>query len=186
MNLRTCFAKTDNLDTLLIDCEYLVNFCHKVKIYLLIPTWWGEGSPMSFCKYEYMLHSQNLDLMTDDMAFIFIIYDDWKEVYTQLFDQESNYLEFCKTATFTIWFSDWGKNTNYRARERCAQTFLGFTPLLVDGGMTVWGLIKTKTPITTAKMCLQFLSLSSGAKLWFNHEFSFCLIEISPISNPIQ
>ena len=35
-------------------------------------------------------------------------------------------------------------------------------------------------------MCLQFLSLSSGAKLQFNHEFSFCLMEISPVSNPIN
>lgn len=63
------------------------------------------------------------------------LYDDWKEVYTQLFDQESNYLEFSETATFTIWFSDWGKNTNYRAQERDVHRHSLVSPLfLLMGG----------------------------------------------------
>ena len=130
-----------------------------------------------------MLHSQNLDLMTWHLS-----------------------LWWLKGSVYTIIWSGiqlfgilWNRNIHHliqwlrkkhqlpRARERCAQTFLGFTPLLVDGGMTVGGLgvilIESKTPITTTKMCLQFLSLSSGVKLWFNHEFIFCLMEITPISN---
>ena len=31
MYLRTCFAKADTLDTLLIDCVYLVNVCQSLQ-----------------------------------------------------------------------------------------------------------------------------------------------------------
>ena len=180
MNLRTCFAKTDNLDTLLIDCEYLANFCHKVKIYLLILTWWGEGSPMSF--------SVNMNTCFIHKTSIWwhgiYLYDDW-------FDQESNYLEFSETATFTIWFSDWGKNTNYCAQERDVHRHSLVSPLfLLMGGwqLRVGGYSdqdkdtdnhnKNVSSIPTSVIRCKVANQS-----WIQF---LLLMEISPISNPIQ
>ena len=116
------------------------------------------------------------------------LYDDWKEVYTQLFDQKSNYLEFSETATFTIWFSDWGKNTNYPSRVCTALGAPDIPWFLVDwvgscqsirsGGCVPQ--INSKTPMTTTKL---LRSLSSSAHPFIRREFLQFAVEVFRLEN---
>ena len=113
--------------------------------------------------YVLLLHSQNLDLwiMTSFSSMI-----ERKFIEYTIIDKESIYLEFSKTAKFTIWFSDCGKNSNYPmlcAPHSVPQTFLGFTPLLVDGRWQFagWGFLWSKQRHRQPQQKCVFRSLSS-------------------------